>query len=400
METHKIIAQLIVKYQTGNLDEQEWQMLQEWISRSERSQKLFKRLADKAYWEKIKKIDLEEQWRKVVEPSPVTPVRTLTKRRVYRLAGAACIIALLAVSIMLLLKKNSAVQIIDSSASRVQNDSISNPLLLLANGSIIELTRSVMGPVASIDGWAVKNRNMQVSIDPNPVSYFSGYNKSCAGLLYNNTNMLITPKGCTYFITLPDGTEIELNGGSVLKFPSQFESDQRTVEMSGEAYFKVKPYYDKGREKKVPFCAIVNKMQVAVLGTEFNIKTYNGSDSIKTTLVKGSVRLMMGSEHCILKPGEEVALNKNGQFSKPKVVNVNEVKAWKAVAKFENAPIEEIMEHISRVFNVTVIYINKPRKLFNVYLTPTDSLAEVLKMVDLAGGVKFRIDGTNVFVTQ
>jgi transmembrane sensor len=403
LETYKKIAQLILKYQSNSLDEQERQTLQEWINRSERNRKLFKRLSSKRYWKKIRRINLEEQWRKVVQPYPVELVHKITSRRIYNIRKiAACILVPIGIGLLwFYLREDKKVQISEYNNSDFQHDSIRNPLLLLASGSIIELDKSATGPVANINGLEVRNGSRQVKFDFIPISYLPGYNKQgYAELFYKSANTIITPNGSTYFITLSDGTVVALNGNSTLKFPSQFDHDQREVELSGEAYFIVKPYYDEVARQKVPFIVKTNHMKVKVIGTEFNIKVYRNCDSIKTTLVKGVVEVMNDYSNCILRPGEEIVLNKNGEFSDPKNANVDEVIAWKVSAKFENAPIEEIMEHISRSFGVTVNYITKIPNRFNVYIPPTGSLAQALNYVRITGAVNFRVEGKNVFVTQ
>ncbi|OQP59224.1 hypothetical protein A3860_38240 [Niastella vici] len=392
METHKTIAEYILKYQTNSLNEQEWQALQEWINRSERNRKLFKRLSDKAYWEKVRKIDLEKEWQKVIDTYPAKQIYKLSGKSAYIYIAAACILLLVGAGYLFLYKsKNTMPQ-------AMHNNSATNPYLQLAGGSTMELNGSVTGPVACINGQEVRNKNRQIRFDPTSNSDRLGCNNFYADFLYNTLNVIITPKGSIYFITLPDGTEVTLNEGSVLKFPSVFNPYKRVVELSGEAYFDVKHCYSKVTGKKVPFIVEMHAMEVGVLGTQFDVKSFNGGDSIKTTLVKGSVRLKANSRECLLEPGKAVVLNNNGEFSRQTTANLDEVNAWRASARFDNAPIEEIMEHISRVFGITVTYKNKTSRRFSTYIPATSSLTVALGYVELARGLKFRTVGKNVVV--
>ena len=93
-----------------------------------------------------------------------------------------------------------------------------------------------------------------------------------------------TPMGSRTKIDLPDGTEVWLNAGSVLEYPSEFDTDERSVSLVGEAFFKVKS------NKKWPFVVHTQDMNVKALGTTFNVKAYS-KENIETTLIEGVVKL-------------------------------------------------------------------------------------------------------------
>ena len=90
----------------------------------------------------------------------------------------------------------------------------------------------------------------------------------------------------THF-NLPDGTVVYLNSGSSLSYPMPYDSKERKVCLSGEAYFKVT------HNEKQPFIvsAFGDRYNVRVLGTEFNMQAYESEGQISTTLVKGSVNV-------------------------------------------------------------------------------------------------------------
>jgi transmembrane sensor len=406
LETHKIIAQLIYKSLSGSLNDEESQALQDWLGHSERNRKLFTRLTSETYLEKTAKINLEEQWRKVVQADParvrrargILSIRTLSKSTRYKLVAAAAFIGLVVGGyVWYKAVQNRNVQL----AARINspNGNIRNPLLLLASGSIIELDPSVTGPVARINGHEIRNRNRQVKFDPVPISHFFVYNKYVyPDWLYLGTNKIITPKGCNYVVALGDGSEVVLNENSMLKFPSQFGRDQRVVEVSGEAHFKVKPHKAGSTGQKIPFIVSVNNMTVEVVGTEFNIRANTKDGSVWTTLEEGTVKVKKDSMSFTLRAGQAIVLKKEGQFTEPKYVNVDERKAWKVMAEFDNAPIEDIMEHISRNFPINVIYTSKMPHRLTVYIPATTSLVEALKPVEMTETVDFKIEGKNVYV--
>lgn len=98
-------------------------------------------------------------------------------------------------------------------------------------------------------------------------------------------NTLKTLQGGQFAVVLPDGSKVWLNAASSLKYPVSFNNRQRTVELTGEAYFDITP------DKNKPFTVQVNNMEVQVLGTSFNVTAYPEEKSIKTTLITGAVNV-------------------------------------------------------------------------------------------------------------
>lgn len=84
-------------------------------------------------------------------------------------------------------------------------------------------------------------------------------------------------------LTLPDGTQVQLNSQSTLLYPQNFTGKDRSVFLIGEANFKVKP------DKKHPFIVKSNDFQVTALGTEFNVSAYPENPVLAATLISGSV---------------------------------------------------------------------------------------------------------------
>src|SRR5690606_37181770 len=94
-----------------------------------------------------------------------------------------------------------------------------------------------------------------------------------------------TPRGGTYQVTLPDGTNVWLNSDSTISYPSKFNATKRKVLLDGEAYFEV------AKTKNKPFIVESKGQLVEVLGTHFNINACRDEFSIKTTLLEGSVKV-------------------------------------------------------------------------------------------------------------
>lgn len=226
---------------------------------------------------------------------------------------------------------------------------------------------------------------------------------------YKGLNSVTTPKGGQYHIALPDGTNVWINAGSTLRFPSTFEGmADRRVLLVGEAYFEVAQvkslFGTKKRARKMPFIVKTATQEVTVLGTHFNINSYPDEPDTKTTLLEGSVSIsapLLQAENTILKPNDQ-AVN-NGGVIKVKKVDTDEAVAWiKGEFVFRNEDLGSIMRKVARWYNVEVIYENQEarKELFGGALSRYDKISKVLQALEETSHVKFRVKGKKVFVTR
>ena len=118
------------------------------------------------------------------------------------------------------------------------------------------------------------------------VAYFfirqSGYDVIQEKIIYNELDI---PIGSKSKITLSDGTQIWLNAGSTLKYPSKFSDKKREIFFEGEAFFDV------SKDKNRPFIVRTSEINIRVLGTKFNVKSYPEDNIIEATLVSGSIEI-------------------------------------------------------------------------------------------------------------
>ncbi|MFD1772106.1 FecR family protein [Sphingobacterium suaedae] len=112
-------------------------------------------------------------------------------------------------------------------------------------------------------------------------------------------------------ITLPDSTEVWLNGGSTISYLPSFGKTDRTIELDGEAFFDVTP------NKDLPMIIAAKGIKVKVVGTSFNIKSYRDEDSYEASLVEGKIELYVSDKRKSttqvyhLVPGEKIKILDN-----------------------------------------------------------------------------------------
>lgn len=257
-------------------------------------------------------------------------------------------------------------------------------LLLLADGSSIVLDSASKGTL-------VQQGNTEISkIDDGSLVYNAANNSST--ILYNT---LSTPRGGQYQITLPDGTKVWLNAASSLRYPTAFVGKQREVELNGEAYFEVSQLYSSGGREKVPFIVSLKGMKVEVLGTHFNVMAYDDENSIKTTLLEGSVKVIKANEVSMLKAGQQAAfIKKENKISLISNPDLELAVAWKnGYTSFRSADIKSIMRQVARWYNVDVVYeTDIPERTFTGEVPRDARLSELLKIFE-ASKIHFIIEG-------
>lgn len=209
---------------------------------------------------------------------------------------------------------------------------------------------------------------------------------------------LETPKGGQYQIKLADGTLVWLNSDSKLAYPATFKSaGTRTVKLTGEAYFEV------AHNPSQPFIVQTTGQTVEVLGTHFNMMAYENDDHQETTLLKGAVKVGFSTKSKILHPGQQAQTKLNSsEIYILSHVDAGKITSWReGIFTFDNSDIDDVMKQLSRWYDAVVIYQGeKPTVTFTGVIPRNNNLSKVLEVLELAGGVKFKIEGNRIIVKR
>jgi ferric-dicitrate binding protein FerR (iron transport regulator) len=212
---------------------------------------------------------------------------------------------------------------------------------------------------------------------------------------------LTVPRGGSYRVVLPDGTQAWLNADSRLEYPSVFTKDVREVSLTGEAYFEVKTDAAHPFIVKLPSSATgEGQGEVRVLGTAFNIQAYPEDHKVITTLIDGKLQVNSKDKQLILSPGEQALLNRGGQLALNPHANVEQVIAWKnGYFRFDKADIYTIMEQLARWYNIEVSYAgNLPLRHFGAIISRNNNISGILNMLEATGEVHFHLEGKQITV--
>lgn len=171
--------------------------------------------------------------------------------------------------------------------------------------------------------------------------------------IVGNEQVFSVPLGSKSKVLLADGTEVNLNSGSELRYPGNFSSKKRVVQLSGEGFFKVKS------DKENPFVVQTSDFDVQVTGTEFNVCTYSENKVATATLAEGTIHLeIKGSGQTFeIKPGEKFELDRTNRKYILEQADIESETAWKdGQFIFRNIPFPELVQRLERWYDVKLDY--------------------------------------------
>lgn len=378
----KEIKSLLEKYRTGNCSKEERALLDAW------------------YLEQLHKpanlsLDEIESAEAQIRADVFNRIEFTRQTKVRKLwmagVAASVLITVFGLSLVFLKKEKTVRQTTISYVNDIAPGK-HKAVLQLSNGNSIELNQTKEG----------------VTFDGSGVAYHDG-SKLIAPAATKDVSMItaITPNGGTYAFVLSDGTKVWLNAASSIKFPQRFdEKSVRRVELKGEAYFEVASIKttDKDIERRVPFVVVTDRQEIEVLGTHFNVNSYQNELQTRTTLLEGSVRLNSvdksgpQADGIILKPGHTAVLE--GKRFTVLETDTEEAMAWKnGYFLFRNESLYSIMRKISRWYDVEVVYQGDfGHREFEGSVSRFKNVSEILRKFELTGNIHFKIEGRRIIV--
>jgi transmembrane sensor len=299
----------------------------------------------------------------------------------------------------------------DKGESEPEDNAIIFPLTSPAkNKSIFRLWPAAAAAIVLVaTGLYLLNIFVFSAADPNEISTAGWQQK-------------ITAKGAKSIITLSDGTRITLNSQSTLKYPANFSGHTRDVTLSGEAYFDVE------KDKEHPFIIHTDKMNVRVLGTTFNVRSYPLDTDSETTLINGAIEVTLKdrpADRIILKPKEKLIVKNNNAEdptkpaetgaggSKPgaqyvlttlnyiggKDSSVSETSWIHNRFSFENDSFAVLAEKMERWYGVDIQFKNNKAKQYNFSgVFENDTIEQALNALRDIEKFDYKISGSTIYI--
>ncbi|MVZ62653.1 FecR family protein [Sphingobacterium humi] len=323
----KTIQELFAKIQAGTASEQELESFRE----------LLKTIPEEEYQFWL------DQWTSHMEQASEAPVHQ-PRPIAIRWVGLAAAVLLIAIAFYFPFSNNTDDQLVqvDSIIAAPASD---KAVLKLASGQEFKLDK---------EGDILRIHTEEVLLGGKTLSTSLG--QRTTAIQYHEIQ---TPKGGTMKVELPDGSLVHLNANSTLRFRADFQT-HREVYMTGELFFEVK------RDENHPFLVHTQKQTVKVLGTSFNISTYEGDDREETTVASGLVEVAAANQKVLLKPNQQAMTA--GNALRVAEVDLASILDWVSNEfVFKNATVLEVMQEYERWYDLDINLVN-PKELETIRL--------------------------------
>lgn len=389
METWNEIDEWVDRYVRGDLSGEDRAALMKWLEASPEHEKLFRatlrtkmRIEAVGKWGNLDRVQ-ERIW------GQLEPVLINRRKRLYlwSVRVAAIVLVVVGISFLWQMKRASIDDLgVITSVMEVESGS-PRAILKFSNGEEIELKDGETKNIALISGVEV----MQDSLGG--VKY---EDKNVGGEEDVTYNTIVVPEKGEYFVVLSDGTKVWMNSDSELIFPTRFDGNEREVKLKGEAYFEVESNSQK------PFYVCMGEAKVRVLGTAFNVMTYQDDRQMEVALLHGKVSFDIAQEEYLLVPGEIATCNRLTGETTIRKGDVNAIIDWKSGRfSFEDMPLEELVVKLKRWYGVDFSFKEESVKQFRFSgaVTKYRNLDYVLNMISKTTNVEF-VEGNGKIIVR
>jgi len=194
-------------------------------------------------------------------------------------------------------------------------------------------------------------------------------------------------------LVLNDSSQVWINSASTLRYPQSFATKQRKVVLEGEAFFEVK------KDATRPFVVETGPLAVKVLGTSFNIRSFESDSEMIITLATGKVDIIRNEERIAsLVPGEQLIYNKRDSTFRKTSANIASSHAWRdGVLTFSSTPLSEVIPVLERWYGVHITIADDSLAETRITLRQSDdSLNNMLDILAFTAGLEYTINGNSV----
>lgn len=204
------------------------------------------------------------------------------------------------------------------------------------------------------------------------------------------------PRGQKSISILPDGTKIHLNAESELIIDSLFGYSERKVYLTGEAYFDV------AENQSKPFVIQTKELTTTVLGTSFNIRSYEDEGEASIAVVSGKVEVTHPAGNTFQLRANELLRfeTKDNHTQTEKINNLTHHVGWKdGLLTFENDEFDQVKEKIEKWYDVT-IQTDFDHSAQGLYSASYDnkSLIKVLDGWSYTSGFSYKKNKDNIII--
>lgn len=327
MADPEYIEQLVLEEMTGTITPENKAILQQLLQKEPEA---------KAIWQNIHEQLGNSHFEHIQENLPdMLPAEHLLseikkrKRRKLYLVPAGTMVAMIAIMVLIWQVMRPVMQPV--TPPTIPSFALKTVVLQLPGKQQVSLGS---GPQqVTVDGITV--------VEKDGMLHLSGGNRS-------QQATLMVPAGRDYAVQLQDGSEMFINAGTSVRLPLAF-GQHREIAINGEAYLKIASDPEKPFRVQLP-----QGTTVQVLGTAFNVNTYDSSQ-IQVALTEGAVKMITTSGSLVLQPGITASYHP-GEKPVTSTFEQEELLSWReGIYRFRDKPVSAIAPVIERLYGIKVI---------------------------------------------
>ena len=231
---------------------------------------------------------------------------------------------------------------------------------------------------------------------------------------------IIVPLGSRAKVALPDGSQVNLNAGSTLRYQKKYGVKRRDVWLDGEGFFDV-------RKSSKPFVVHSGTVQIKAVGTSFNVRAYSSDQIVETTLVSGKIVVTGIGQHretteqgLTLLPNQKLIVSGlpdmqevSDEINSEQVIDAEKTVilkkrvdpepeiSWKDNKWVINREdMRSLAVKLERRFDVEIVFEDEQLKSFRYNGSLPDlSLEQVLKVMSMASPIEYAVNEKTVVIS-
>lgn len=329
----KEINYLLVRILKGTASKEDLLAFSEWIKDYnnelyfERFKEMWHLYMHKSYVDKVSTEEQNLNLNKFIEYISASKRREKSKT-IFNYSVSAAAVVLLIVGLFNFLGTPTRVgDETDISKLSYSDDSVK---VELYNGKVVKSIKSIAGSVSDLTATLTIPEDKEVD----------------KTIVYNSIR---TPPGERAAMVLSDGSRVYLTSNSYLKYPTNFGSESRDVTLVGRAYFQVE-------KSDIPFRVNTADMNVEVLGTSFDVDSRTNGKNSSVIVVEGSVKIFAEGEVQMLRPDEQVCIDRITRKMEVKTVDSKLLTMWKdGVLIVHGESFKGLIESLASWYGVNII---------------------------------------------
>ena len=386
--TYQRATELIVKYYKGELTPAEQQELDGLSHGSPAKEAWYKDLMDPykmaGTMAFVENVDIAYHRDRLAQMAAQKQAARSRRRRLLQYAAAAAAAGLVAISAWYLLRPPNT-----ASLALLPDE---ESFLQLPDGRKLRLSLLVDGPLDAGNLQIIK-KGHQLTYTTNP----TGQEQSLHHRLY-------VERGKNYVVILPDSSRISVSESTVLNYPVRFNGQERTVAITGEAYFDVKKLAGNPFKAQVVANALDTNSQslneAVAFGTKFNVRAYAREQQEEITLYEGALKVYSKNDSIPLQAGQQIILKPN---KKPTITNTSKqvqvTTSRQGLFRFKDTNVKTIMQEIERWYDIKVVFSGPVQQKKITFLSDcSQPLERILEMIR-ANNITITTKGKEVHVS-